>query len=136
MANDGWTWTFETDKVNSLGSSSSGNCLSDKFHGFDAGNSGNDEGEVKYTFTEKGVAVLEFGNCWVYGQVKVYLNDIEIDSVGILSSKTTHFTFTFGDELKVKDTSGNSVVQLKRMTTFCPGTGILFVKFFGIKLLL
>ena len=70
-------------------------------------------GSISTSLYGQGNASLTFGNCWDTGEVKLFLNEIEISSVGPHSQKTVVFYFD------------NSVMKLEEH-----GVGIIeFVQF-------
>ena len=58
-------------------------------------------GVVKATFKGSGKATLNFGNCYVVGVTKAYLNDLEIGSAGSYQYANKTFNFNKGDTLKL-----------------------------------
>ena len=62
-----------------------------------------------------GEGILDFGNCWTQGIVKVYLNGNEIGYADKNTpSKTIIFEYTDGAELKICDEGANSVIQFNQ----------------------
>ena len=61
-------------------------------------------GSVKTTFLGNGKAVLNYGNCYYKGQVKVLLNKKQISSAnGNVINKEVTFNYSKGDTLIIKE---------------------------------
>ena len=71
-------------------------------------------GSISTTLTASGSAKLYFGNCWAFGSVKVYLDDIEIASAGPAEHKTVAFDFQIGAVLSIHDEGENSIIQISK----------------------
>jgi hypothetical protein len=64
-----------------------------------------------------GEGILDFGNCWNQGIVKVYLNGNEIGAADKNTpSKTITFEYTDGAELEIFDEGANSIIQFNQFT--------------------
>ena len=69
------------------------------------------------TLNGTGEGILDFGNCWNQGIVKVYLNGNEVGSADKNTpSKTITFEYTDGAELKICDEGANSIIQFNQFT--------------------
>ena len=75
-------------------------------------------GSLKATLRGKGLASLDFGNCWDAGEVVAYLNDVRIGSApaGTPSIKVS-FPFSNGDVLALKDEGSSSVLKVNAFHT-------------------
>ena len=71
-------------------------------------------GSISTTFTASGSAELSFGNCWAFGTVQVYLDDIEIASAGPIEHKAVVFDFQTGAVLSIHDEGDNSIIQISK----------------------
>ena len=69
------------------------------------------------TLNGNGEGILDFGNCWTQGIVKVFLNGNEVGYADKNTpSKTITFEYTDGAELKICDEGANSVIQFNQFT--------------------
>ena len=82
----------------------------------------NTAGVLKTLFKGSGDFRLDFGNCWINGVVKVYLNGrlISVAQAGVKSKVITH-TFKPNSMLEIKDEGINSIVSLNSFVIFCNG---------------
>merc|ERR1719186_1953372 len=77
-------------------------------------------GTLSATFTGHGEAIVDFGNCWNSGKVKLYKDDTLIGSASVgTKSKIAKFRFSPGTVLKLKDEDGYSIVMLNSITVNC-----------------
>ena len=80
-------------------------------------------GVLTKTLRGRGIAKLEYGNCWNAGKANVYLNGAKIGSSSPQTrAETLQFAFKNGDKLEVKDEEGNAVVQLIGLSAVCSGS--------------
>ena len=70
-------------------------------------------GYVEATFSGSGKATLDYGNCFS-GVTKVYLNDVEIDTVNGQKSKIITFDYNCGDTLKLTE-EGSSILKINSL---------------------
>ena len=80
-------------------------------------------GSISTTLTASGSAELSFGNCWAFGTVKVYLDDIEIASAGPVEHKTMAFDFQSGAVLSIRDEGDNSIIQISKFEILTCSSG-------------
>ena len=80
-------------------------------------------GSISTILTASGSAELSFGNCWAFGTVKVYLDDIEIASAGPVEHKTVAFDFQSGAVLSIRDEGDNSVIQISKFEILTCSSG-------------
>eukprot|EP00757_Euglenozoa_sp_SAG-D1_P021074 gene21074-1162_t len=108
MQRKGWTFAFTNDETHLGGSCGGG------WYGYSGG-------DAVGTLTSPalkgfGMVIVEFSNCWDAGVVRLYLNDELVEDAYPYVTKTKRLNFLHGDVVKLRDESGNSVVNLKSFT--------------------
>ena len=69
------------------------------------------------TLVGKGKGMLEFGNCWKTGVVKVYLDGSEIEAAGPGEFKVVSFEYNDSSVLKISEFN-MAIIQINN---FCIG---------------
>ena len=118
MSNNGWSFSSHTWSHNSRPKCNA--YAPNSYHGFVNGY----DGEITATFTGKGTATLDYGNCGA-GKVYVFLDGgIKDTASGDAISKKITFDFTAGTVLKISEeqSGGNqAIIKLSSLQFTCLG---------------
>ena len=61
----------------------------------------------------KGKGKLDFGNCWSTGFVKLFLNDLEIESAGPGEFKVAMFDYDDNSKLEIQEVD-TAIIQINK----------------------
>ena len=115
MQKNGWTINANNKRVQirlGIFEDYSNQCGRETWFGY---NWGPAVGWVKTTFRGNGVATLNFGNCYKYGEVIVYLNENEIAKAYNNTPKVeTNFEYNKGDVLSIKEVD-TAIIKLNSL---------------------
>ena len=72
-------------------------------------------GSISTILPRSGKLRISFGNCWNYGNVRLYLNGVMKSSAIPNSHHKSSFKFKAGDELMLRDEGLNSIIQIDKI---------------------
>ena len=78
---------------------------------------GSEVGSLSATLKGSGTGTLTFSNCYVSGNVTLYLNDVLLASAGKGETLSETFSYSNNDELRL--TENYAVIQLKHLEFQC-----------------
>ena len=113
MESNGWVF----DVTQSMGSTYANNCGVESWYGWTSYTA---VGSIETVLQGSGMAILNYGNCYYKGVVKVYLNGNLISVAGAhVKDKLAEIPFSNGDLLKITEESG--IIKLNSFEINCPG---------------
>ena len=114
MKENGWSFDLIHSRYDGANKRLLRNCAAS--HGYSPDH---DVGRLTATFKGQGTATLIYANCEIQGEVKVFLNDREIDSTTTKGLKKTKvFSVKRGDTLKIED-HNHAIFQIYSLTIIC-----------------
>ena len=82
---------------------------------------GNTVGSISTILKGTGTASLYYGNCWNEGNVNVYVNNEKVSYSTPGVTQVYKIPYNDGDELKLTDEDGNSIINIVDITFTCKG---------------
>ena len=88
----------------------------------------NEVGSINTTLSGCGKATLDFGNCFIDGNVAAYKNGKELGMAKALENKTIAFEFFDGDLIEIQDHDSGSIMLFNNfLQDPCPGEIKIFI---------
>ena len=116
MEKGGWVFNVDSSKNRYW----EGRCGKDTWYGLTSGAA---NGYVQATFDGSGKGTLNYGNCYEYGWVRVYLNNVMISQANAnIKNKMVDFQFSKGDVLKIAEAG---IIKLNSLKIDCRGKTIM-----------
>ena len=115
MEANGWVFSVTSNGQGISGNGLYGTCKTNTFWGWASSEA---VGSAKAILKGHGTATLKFGNCYDSGNVKVYLNDLLLETATPKQFLSVTFAFSENDVLIVKEDF--AVMQLNSLEIACP----------------
>ena len=120
MESYGWTIHTKNDDCARRNKLYAQCCNTITFWGY---NKGNSVGYISTTFKGSATATLDFGNCWIRGFTRVFINDKKIGRADPnIKSKVITFNYKPGDILRIEEIGG-AIIKINSLQLSCASDG-------------